>query len=368
MISIKDFILNLGEYYLPKRKIKAGHNGPYFDSETLVRNYSHWLITFAKCYELSGKNKYKEKVEKLANYLCSKKARPLNASFYHRKSNEKDKCNGLIGQAWTIEALVKASKTLDDNKYLRLAEKVFMSHKFNKRYGLWHRLEINGKTLTIDKTFNHQLWFAASGSLVYKSTKNKKIESRINTFLNNLNRNLTVLESGLIYHPIERSLFLQNNFLNFIKVVISFLKKTYKNSNLKYKYKSIGYQTFNLYAFAILKQNFKKNLFWQKQKFKKALSYMDTKEFTDNIDKNKYSFPYNAPGFEIPYIKFVFNDNEKRAIKIAKKYLQTQINKTYNKKAMMFEKNTPDANVLTARIYEITRLPNDWIKRIEIKI
>ena len=34
-----------------------GHNGPYYDPETPVRNSGHWLIIFSKCYELTDKKK-----------------------------------------------------------------------------------------------------------------------------------------------------------------------------------------------------------------------------------------------------------------------------------------------------------------------
>lgn len=40
-------------------------------------------------------------------------ARPMAATFWHRKNPEKDACNGLIGQAWTIEALTMAAGATD---------------------------------------------------------------------------------------------------------------------------------------------------------------------------------------------------------------------------------------------------------------
>ena len=134
--------------------------------------------------------------------MYSDSARPQNNSFYHRSKEGKDSCNGLIGQAWTFEALVKASEILNDLKYVQLAEDVFFQHHFNKHYGLWNRLEINGDILSIDTAFNHQLWFAAASSLIHTSGK-EKIRERILQFLNCLDNNLSVLDDGLIYHPIK---------------------------------------------------------------------------------------------------------------------------------------------------------------------
>jgi hypothetical protein len=139
------------------------------------------------------------------------------------------------------------------------------------------------------------------------------------------------------------------------------LTKLYKNQDLKYK--SIGYQTFNLYALALIKKGFEKHSFWQSSDFKKTLSYLDSKEFNNKIEDNKYGYPYNAPGFEIPFIKYIFEKDKNKAIAISEKYLQRQIEKTFNKNTLMFENNTQDKNILSARIYETTRLPGNWLKK-----
>ena len=179
-----------------------GHNGPYYDSETPVRNSGHWLITFSKCYKLTNKSKYKDKVYQIAEYLTTEDVRPGGNSFYHRNKKGKDKCNGLIGQAWTIEALVEAAKILESEKYSLIAEEVFFKHSFNKECGLWNCLEIDGQILPIDSTFNHQLWFAACALLI-KSKRSNEILRRIKKFIIMLPKNLTILENGMIFHQIK---------------------------------------------------------------------------------------------------------------------------------------------------------------------
>ena len=93
-----------------KKFMPPGHDGPHYDEETPVRNSSHWLITFLKAYDITKDEKFREASIDLAEYLISKDARPMDANFFHRKNPEKDFCNNLIGAAWTIEALVEASK------------------------------------------------------------------------------------------------------------------------------------------------------------------------------------------------------------------------------------------------------------------
>lgn len=111
-------------------KIPGGHNGPYHDPETPVRNSSHWLIILAKMHEINGKKIFIDAIYKLAEYLISEEARPYGYSFNHRNKKRKDKCNGLIGQAWVFEALAKASEILQDKKYKKIAADVFFPTPF----------------------------------------------------------------------------------------------------------------------------------------------------------------------------------------------------------------------------------------------
>jgi len=206
-MNLQEFILQLAENALlrPEKYLRSGHNGPYHDPEKPVRNFGHWLITFAKCYEWTGERRFKDKVSELAEYLCSGEARPYGYSFCHRSNPDKDRCNGLIGQAWTFEALAEASAILRDEGYGALAEEVFFQHPFDYRLGLWRCLEIDGKVLDLDATFNHQLWFAACSSLIRSEMENE-IKERVTRFLDCLDKNLALLNNGLVLHPIDHLL------------------------------------------------------------------------------------------------------------------------------------------------------------------
>jgi len=370
------------------RSMVAGHNGPYYDPETPVRNSGHWLMIFAKCYELTGKNKFKDKVYEIAEYLYSKDARPNGYSFYHRDKKDKDRCNGLIGQAWTFEALVEATRTLGDDKYTLLAEEVFFQHPFNRKYGLWNRLEIDGKFLTIDGTFNHQLWFAACASLI-KGKQNAEIIGRVKRFMDCLPQNLTILENGLIYHNIGRlqeKQFVENFILNakvrrlagsFLKALksrswpekISIWEQIEEDIYKKEVYRSLGYHSFNMYAFAILKMQIPQHPFWDSISFRKAVDYMLTTEYREGLNKNGYGYPYNPSGFEVSYsLSVLKNINEKELTKISQWWINEQFKMCYNKETGMMDRNTEDPLTLTARIYELTRLPSDFLKKISIRV
>ena len=391
-MMLSDLILKMAEGILELQlgdgSCPAGHNGPYFDPETPVRNTGHWLMIFAKCYELTGNDEFKDKVRELVEYLYSEDARPNGYSFYHRNKQDKDKCNGLIGQAWTFEALVEATRILGNNKYALLAEEVFFQHPFNAKQCLWSRLEIDGHVLSIDATFNHQLWFAACASCI-KGKRNAEIRGRVKRFMDCLPQNLTILENGLVYHPIEWLLeeqFAYNptpiakmrrrigSILQTLRIVprhkeASFREQSKKDIYKKELYRSVGYHSFNMYAFAILKTQAPSHPFWGSESFKKAVDYMLTVEYRHNLTNNKYGYPYNPSGFEVPYSLSILKDlNEKELIEISQWWISEQFKMCYNEKTGMMDRNTEDALTHTARIYELTRLPIDYLRNISIRV
>ena len=364
-MNLSDFIIKISEKVIKTQNddgsFPPGHNGPYHDTETQVRNSSHWLVTFAKCYDISKDIKYKETIQKTANYLFSKNARPFGSSFYHRRKIFKDRCNGLIGQAWTFEALAEASRILNNGEYAALAQEVFLQHHFCEDYGLWHRLEINGKILPIDPTFNHQLWFAACSSLLIKPDHNNKTTERIVKFMDTLTDNLTLFDSGLIHHSIKclDSISFYFKMRHAYNIIIQ------KNKTIKYK--SSGYHSFNMYAFAILKHNFSDHTFWDTCLFKNTLEYQLSDEFSKNISSNKYGYSYNSPGYEMPYILHTFgNLEEEELIRQCEYWINEHIKLCYNKETGMMGRNTDDLLTLTARIYELIRLPCNLLNKIKV--
>ena len=383
-MTLSDFLIFIANRSLSNSKlyIQPGHNGPYNDPETPVRNYGHWLIVFSKCYELTGEQMYLEKIKELAEYLISYKARPYGYSFCHRSKESKDKCNGLIGQAWTFEALAYASSITKDSKYIECARKVFSQHNFNESLGLWNRLEIDGEVLSVDSTFNHQLWFAASASMLITSRKNE-IYEKIISFLDALNKNLTILDNGLIYHPIENQIY--NNKFDLFQM--SHLKKKIYNlfhflgirNKLNYNvirqksermiYKSIGYHHFNMYAFAMLKEKLPDHQFMLSSEFGRSVDYLLSDQFKDGLIDNIYGFLYNPPGFEVPYALSILTDlNQDEIINLSSWWVDEQFRRCYNSQTQMLDRNTKDPLTNIARIYELARLPNSILDKIEVDI
>ncbi len=115
----------------------SGHNGLKYDLETPVRNNGQWAILFFNAYKISGDRKFFDAAVLLMDYFFSKEARPMNATFWHRKNPEKDACNGVIGSAFSIEALITAFQNTGDSRYKDLASEVFLLHPFDEKKKIW---------------------------------------------------------------------------------------------------------------------------------------------------------------------------------------------------------------------------------------
>lgn len=330
----------------------SGHNGPYKDSETPVRNTSHWLITLLKAYDITEDNLYLDSAYKALNFIMSPEARPMNATFWHRKNPKKDFANGLIGQAWTLEALVEAYRVFNDECIIKLAKEVFMLHPYDERAGGWKFVNVDGSYARLDLTFNHQLWFAAAGSLLLTAGV-EEVNKSVRNFMDRLDKHLHLYSNGLIRHLAPNFLY-EGRKKQAYRMAMHLIKKPEERRYLRMK--SVGYHGFNLYGFALLRKNIPDHKFWQSQKIKKTFSYAMSSQFEEEIDKSKYGYPYNPPGFEIGFALQEFNDASDKEIT---KWINRQIIKCFDFQSnLMILGGTFDKSTSAARIYEATRLKN----------
>lgn len=368
-MKLYDLILSTAEKGIKIQRedgsMPPGENGIYSDPETPVRNTSHWLIIFIKAYDETKDKRFKNSANNCADFLLTEKARPYGYTFQHRTSSvKKNKCNGLIGQAWTIEALSIAGNKLNRPELNEMAESVFLLHPFNHDFGVWKSVEVTNKQIGYDTTLNHQIWFAASGSLL----KNRKINNQIEIFLKNLPQNLETYKSGLIYHPIGGSISLLEHISKSSKKLNrEYSVRIYKNrikrilrrlrNNKSLRQKSVGYHSFNLYALAILHQKFPSNSFWSSSKFASLLRYIRSEEYQKNLQKNKFGFKFNLVGFENAFAEQQFSEDSAES----KKWIKLQFEKMINPDGSLKQTIT-DSKTYQARLYEATRLDNYEIK------
>ena len=336
-----------------KGSFPPGHNGPYFDQETPVRNTAHWVITQLKAWEITGDDTFRDSAQRAACYLTASEARPMGASFFCRRARGKDFCNGLIGQAWVIEALAAAGDYLSDTKYYKTAEEVFLMHPFDEKIGLWKRVNVDGSVSSFDGAFNHQLWFAAAGAMLSRSNSSL-LPDYLNKFLDQMaHLHLQIDRSGRIIHCIN----LQFNHRR-MKGVFDKIKHpaALLLRDNRSVHKEIGYHSFNLYALSILYKYLPDHSFWSDRRFTALLAYVNNSEFIQGLSTNKYAYPYNPAGFEVSFALESFQPYFSSMMHSESWWLEQQFKRCYNKDERMMNRNTEDPLTLAARLYEATRL------------
>ena len=361
--------------------LPAGRNGPHDDQETPVRNTSHYLFLFTRLFQHTQESTYKDAAEKASQYLLSSDARPHGYTFHHRDSPVKDSCNGIIGQAWTIEAIAEAGHVLEIPELLEVAEEVFLLHPFDEPLGLWKRVETDGGVLCFDSTFNHQLWFAAAGGLLSThDTVDPEVERRVLHFLNKVESQIHVDESGLIgittrppydmwpyvartdrrarlllillagRMPLKDSTLIRNAILDYTPI------SRIPSTSAKAHEKKVGYQSFHLYGFGILKERYPTHSLWAAPWLERAFETVTSDRFVRELQHSGYGYPYNVAGIELAYALDVF---DRGSSEIQEEWLSRQFETCWDEASETFARNNPDPETLTARMYEATRL-SDW--------
>lgn len=330
----------------------AGQNGPYADTDTPVRNTAHWLITLLRTHELSGEARFLDAAARAANYLTTDETRPMGASFLCRTNPERDFCNGLMGQAWAFEGLVAAADALDEPRFRQLARDVFLLHSFDKQAGLWHCLNVEGSYAPFDMTFNHQLWFAASGALIENDPKGE-IGSKVVRFLDRtLASHLKVDPTGRVTHfvpsPRRKSVLRRS-----LSTVLQPIKRMRRSPKMVHK--EIGYHAFNLYAFALLKHRMPSHPLWKSEKIQAALRFVKRPDYLQGLENNGFGYAYNPPGFEVAYAMQTFGEARDDG-RPDHWWVSQQLKRTYNPDTHMLDRNTKDPVTLSARLYEAARL------------
>lgn len=322
----------------------SGHNGPYYDIETPLRNTAHWLTFFSIVFKLTEDSSCKEIAQRLFSYIKSPSFPPQNFAYIHRQKPGKDGCNGVIGAAWLIEALLRYSKYVDNSSNaLQLARSIAVTFPFDSKQGAWKIHDAHKGILGFDVTYNHQAWFAASLAELH-SDYHRDVSSFLNESLKGAFR---VRPVGRINHLIK--LRGVRNQSIWVKYILSY----YHNQN-KINLKENGYHLYVLFAFARLKRCFPNHPIFSCEPFLHALNYVLSSDFSNGIEKSPYSFPYNAPGFELPLIVKTFSEIEKKLKKLDLNYFyEEQIRRTFSKEIDLYVKSCPDPFTLASRIYEL---------------
>ncbi|MBU1314575.1 MAG: hypothetical protein KJ947_02845 [Alphaproteobacteria bacterium] len=354
--------------------VVAGSNGPHQEAETPLRNTAHWIVALCGAYDLLPEERYKSKAVELGDQLCSPTFRPFGASFHARQANGVDRCNGLIGQAWAIEALGGLARLTGLRHYQETGVELALRHKFSEKWAVWHSLDIDGRILNIDNVFNHQLWFAATTSMV-NSGLSEELDRRVAAFTTALSVNLKTEENGLVRHHVDRLLSSPEvRLAGLLKHLrdgtlirrIWNIRSTDKQKPTPDEYR-IGYHSFNAYGFALLKRTTRDHEFWSGPAIAKITELLQSPAFIQRLDNNIFSYPYNPPGFEVPVALETLSEKSNAELTaIATCWITRQLRFSYDATQRSMSRNCIDPKTQAARIYEISRLSNEILSAVEV--
>ncbi|HMA77184.1 MAG TPA: hypothetical protein VKO43_07745 [Candidatus Krumholzibacteriaceae bacterium] len=314
----------------------GGHNGPYFDVETPVRNTAHWIITYAALFQNSGDGRFADAANLLLNYLISPEPFIRDEIYIQRQKRGKDWCNGLIGQAWVIEALAVGGRILNRADALEKARRAAIPFRFDPDIKAWNKIDPANNNEAIDYTLNHQIWYAAAKS----ELPDEESDMEIRLFLDSLNQGaFRVRSDGLIAHLYYahsvRGLLLRSKY---------FISEKRRPGSSREK--ETGYHLYNLYSLARLHKRYPDHPFFKSERFKRAKEKINDPEFYSQLECSRYAYPYNAPAFELPMAADEFNFETDGTV------FEEQVKRTFCSDEKRFCRNCPDPITLNARIYE----------------
>lgn len=342
----------------------AGNNGPHGHKDTPVRNTSHFLVIYSYLYKITKEKKYIEICEKFARYICDEAKKSKNGSIQCMDTDKFNHLNGLIGQGWAIEALLYYFDISQNMECFEIAKKIFYSQKYDFNKHLFNMVELNGKDIGVDITYNHNIWFIACASKILDYEKDETLKKIIIDMLENgTKRDFKIYNSGLLHHYVSYKIPAKVKIKKIIKILLSPIKKI-NPRKFDYKYMEEAYHVFDMYGFCILEQKFSDLEFFNSHKYLKAKKYalninnLNKKYNVENAIKNCnenfniYSYAYNTLTFEYPFVSLMFKEED---MNVYSKLYKIQEKLMYDENSGEFSKFNPDINTFNARTYEIIR-------------
>lgn len=343
----------------------AGHNGPHGHPDTPVRNTGHYLIIYSYLYKRTGEEKYLAICKKFVEYLLTMQQKSQSGAIQCMLSDKFDHLNGLIGQGWTIEALLYYYEISKDERCLECAKKIFYSQKYDWDLHLWHRIELDGTDIDIDPTYNHHVWFAACSYKLADLCDDDNIDKMIVDFLTKgAERDFKVYSDGILHHHVlvDRPVMKAAKRKALIKKILTPVRFL-NPKKLDPKFMEYAYHIFDFYGFCILKEKYGNLPLFSSEVYKKAetcarnIDYINKRNGVQEYIKhgkpfNVYGYSYNAHSFEYPFVAKVCGFEIDRT---SNGLYEIQKELMWDDSTGMFTKNQPDIETWNARTYEIIR-------------
>jgi len=342
----------------------AGHNGPWHDLDTPVRTTAHWAILFQKAHELTGEPSICQAATAACDYLLRSEARPYGMTFHCRNAGSaKDRCNGLIGQAWAVESLLSVGRARCHQPYLDAAIAVLRLHPYCPARHGWSAVEIDGGALPLCRTVNQQVWFAAM--CLEAGDYAADLRERALDFFRHLPAAVRFLRTGLVQHSFDPGTTRGQRLRGW---VYGRMRKVASPSQAAAERRmqvelSAGYQSFLLYGIAMAAARVGPNPLWGPRADRRLLwpciGYLMRAAPQGAGDGNRFAWGYNPLGIEMAYVLRVLGAPSAKAEPRAASpqyWLHRQIEAHFDWQSGLLNRGTGDPAILAARLYEACRL------------
>lgn len=336
----------------------GGTNGPYLDVESPVRNSAHWLATLSIGHHL-GLPGTRSVGHAIVAFLLSDHPFRQAGRSIHRQRHPKDWCNGVIGDAWVIEALGLAGDLLEHEEAAAVAIRMASTQPFAPAHHAWERLDPGRNRSGVDWTLNHQLWFAAATlEALHRAADTESgtsIIERVLDLLDHVARGaLAIGTDGTIQHHLQPVGPAQAVSPMGLRRTARALRQRVDTEHERLRVeRDTGYHLYVLSALSRLRGALPEHPFWQAEELQAALRRASDPGLLASLETNPYAFPYNAPGFALPLIARAFEDLAPPLSDRRDEAWERQLARTWDERSARFVRGTPDPLTLSARVYEL---------------
>ena len=334
----------------------GGHNGPYFDLESPVRNSSHWLATMAMAFKLTSDDSFRIAGAGLARYLESTSP-SIDGGSVHRQRFPKDWTNGIIGPAWESEGLALAGRHLGLESAAATGAATLRRLGFDEKRGLWRALDPATRSRAIDRTVNHQLYCTAiAAEYPDDPILKERVERFIGVALPNLLRtdDSDILEHHVPETPSQR---LKHTAIARARSSVGpALRRAALSPGMvsDAAQRDRGYHLFSLYSAVRIARATDRPDVLSLPAIRRATAALPSLAAEQSYRKNCYTFGYNPPGFELPYVALHgATDPERGLAAAARDALATQLDVSLDTETGLFTHSTGDPLTLAARAFEL---------------
>jgi len=242
--SLVSLLLNEADVLLELQRsdgsLPGGRNGGYGDPETPARCTSHAIVSWSYAYARTRNDRFMIAALAALAYLFEV-FEQSSGCVVARNVEGKDQSNGVLGQAFVIEAFHSGWSIFGIERARSFGLELIRRHSFNYHRGIWNCVGRSGEVLLPDLTFNHQLYFAAV--VAHFKSESSAVDKQVTSFMRHWRQNLAVRNDGRIVHEIPTG--------GLIRAVARRMLRRAPSAGRKSK--ELDYHLYNCYAFALLK-------------------------------------------------------------------------------------------------------------------